>query len=317
MSVSITRQSHPSIRSTARSKLPAIGTESHLRWIPVDGQLPTSDFGEYLSSRDWARDDSLDVPEQYKPAFERGMPGWVHREKVVEGWLEFGIIRRSLQILHTRIQLASSASSSSTAAATQLPKTLVVDHHFAERLFRQKNGVQKRGNLPHSPALKYCYQHGWRHFRNSNKTYPTARLEYITEAEVLTHDNIIFPFIDKSHFILVHVRVKEQRVRQLNSKLNCFMPTRDACLKHVARFMSDVQQTAGFPASEWVVEAQPVNLPQQLDGSSCGMFVIGYATQIFAHHYECDQIQQSHIRSLRVNVLEMLATDMPGPDYKH
>lgn len=287
---------------------PVVGTEVHFHWIPNNGRLFCDLPAVTLFDSPWVSNPLLPIPREYRASFSSSSPNWVQADKMHGDMLSTTLIRRCLQIFYFRIERQRGNIN------PQPPRTLVWDHLLAERMFRLQRNASRLG--PCCAAGTYSFHHAWRFLTNSTKSYPVVRTSSITAAELLDgYDNILLPYLENMHFVLIHIRVQQRRVRVLDSaKANNYVD-RNAVAQHLCTFMCDLQREAQRSVDSWTVDEQPPSLPQQSDIVSCGLFDIGYAAQIFAGHDDCDQLKTEHIHNMRVNLLHMLATVPPSPPH--
>lgn len=290
------------------------GSEVHFEWRCKSNRLfPTHQKADALYNSGWASSGD-GIPDEYKPSFS-ATSAWdvVTPVRVHHGWLDTFIVDRCFKVFAEKLH--NLASKLPVNAPTTMVWTSSLTHWLyrdARNAFTDTDGVSS----PACPANEYSFQQTWSRLMESLTPTSVPQKHQLTPSCVMDYDNIILPFCSGNHFVLVHIRVKERRVRILNSDKRFITPGLEIMQQHICRLMGDIESRAGIagaPTTAWTLQAAPSHLPQQTDGESCGMFVVGFGAQIVDGSYECSSIKQQHILGLRVMILWMLAQNPPAP----
>lgn len=301
----------------------AVGTEVHFAWKTTNGLIPVLPEAAALCTQDWVQNTLPPLPPEHRETFTfRGVDAGVQLDKMLEGMYSMTIIARVLQLFDQKLHRLREHVPANT------PRTLVWDALVGDQLFRrQRNGFlpprtpddqrtdEERYVQPHDVGV-YSYQHAMKQLQRSCTLYPRRRpLSEVTPEWILTHDNILLPFMDCGHFVLLHVCVQQRRVRILDSCTSCGMPSRATVMAHVLHLMQDMSNRhAPNDNRQWREQAAPANIPQQNDIYSCGPFVCMFAAQIYAGSDACTEIGQHNIENIKKNLLWLLVDNPPRND---
>lgn len=317
---------NPRANTLAPSRMPRplLGTETHFTWKPCfdssdsHGSIPSLQSAVTLFNLECMQNCRLPLPDQYIPSFGLGSFGAVQREKMQPGqMLSESLTRRILQIFSNRIDRQRAS------IHPPPPTTLILDNTFVDKLYRDTRTTRDSTTITPAAAGVYSFDHGWKHLKATTKSYPRRRLlplferpQSLSELEILQHENILLPFVESLHFVLIHIRPHQGTICMMDSKPSAYME-RERLLQHLLTFFQTLESKAypnTEPIKQWQILRPPASLPKQSNGVDCGVFLVAYAGQIMAGHYACDQLKQQHMRSLRINLLNMLVEEPPTVD---
>lgn len=272
-----------------------------LKWMPVTPTtLDVSELATELCTAPWALSSAVPIPSLY--AFSYGVnAGNVDARLLCQGQVNEGIVHQCLAIMQQRLH----------DIPDNLPKTLVLEDSFLNQLYRTHRKAHKRASLPECPAGTFSFEHAWKSLTATSKIRPRRPSpQALQMSEVLGFDNIVIPFYNNHHFMMIHVNIQCNIISMIDSLLQSHTEGRREALQHVASFMSALEMIVNGKSHKWTCVI-PTSQCQQSDGESCGIFCIAYVAQIMSGLNSCAFFRQEHVQNLRANLMEMFVLQFP------
>lgn len=122
--------------------------------------------------------------------------------------------------------------------------------------------------------------------------------------KVFEHESLLIPLnITNKHWILVWVKLNERKIVFVDSLKNQFMSNKKNCAKLMIDFLREREKIEFLMNSvkEWNVEFLEENVPQQNNGSDCGVFLCLFTLSIFTGKLDFP-FSQEHINNYRKQI---------------